>query len=456
MLYAPHSEADVPAITHDLLDDVREFIAAGEWFKLVAVVSALHPSDICELAMLLDPGERREMLQRLPADAQGEVLEFAETEQLRALIEAIGPLDLPAALDEVDDRTAAEIIEILEPDEREQTLEALDRGAEVGELLDYPEESVGRLMSQSYVALEQDMTTQQAIEYLRTWKPPSDHAYYLYVTDPDHVLIGVISIRDLLVAPSGTPVHEITIRDVHAVPAEMDREEAARVLQRYNLLALPVTDTNGALVGVAEADELIDVLRDEATEDMYRMVGLDEDESPHNSILDTIRLRLPWLIVNLFTAFIGGFVVLAFGSTLKQAVVLAAFLPIVANQSGVTGTQTATVTVRTLALSGSLGTLRGTLYRELVVGFVNGVAVGLVLAVVALVIAQNFVLAGVLFVSMSLASSLATLSGELTPLALQKFGADPALASSIFVTMITDAVSFLLLLGLGAMVVNRL
>ncbi|MCA9825256.1 MAG: magnesium transporter [Dehalococcoidia bacterium] len=456
MLYAPHSEADVPAITHDLLDDVREFIAAGEWFKLVAVVSALHPSDICELAMFLDPGERREMLQRLPADAQGEVLEFAETEQLRALIEAIGPLDLPAALDEVDDRTAAEIIEILEPDEREQTLEALDRGAEVGELLDYPEESVGRLMSQSYVALEQDMTTQQAIEYLRTWKPPSDHAYYLYVTDPDHVLIGVISIRDLLVAPSGTPVHEITIRDVHAVPAEMDREEAARVLQRYNLLALPVTDTNGALVGVAEADELIDVLRDEATEDMYRMVGLDEDESPHNSILDTIRLRLPWLIVNLFTAFIGGFVVLAFGSTLKQAVVLAAFLPIVANQSGVTGTQTATVTVRTLALSGSLGTLRGTLYRELVVGFVNGVAVGLVLAVVALVIAQNFVLAGVLFVSMSLASSLATLSGELTPLALQKFGADPALASSIFVTMITDAVSFLLLLGLGAMVVNRL
>lgn len=446
----------MPAITHDLLDDVREFIAAGEWFKLVAVVSALHPSDICELAMFLDPGERREMLQRLPADAQGEVLEFAETEQLRALIEAIGPLDLPAALDEVDDRTAAEIIEILEPDEREQTLEALDRGAEVGELLDYPEESVGRLMSQSYVALEQDMTTQQAIEYLRTWKPPSDHAYYLYVTDPDHVLIGVISIRDLLVAPSGTPVHEITIRDVHAVPAEMDREEAARVLQRYNLLALPVTDTNGALVGVAEADELIDVLRDEATEDMYRMVGLDEDESPHNSILDTIRLRLPWLIVNLFTAFIGGFVVLAFGSTLKQAVVLAAFLPIVANQSGVTGTQTATVTVRTLALSGSLGTLRGTLYRELVVGFVNGVAVGLVLAVVALVIAQNFVLAGVLFVSMSLASSLATLSGELTPLALQKFGADPALASSIFVTMITDAVSFLLLLGLGAMVVNRL
>ena len=446
----------MPAITHDLLDDVREFIAAGEWFKLVAVVSALHPSDICELAMFLDPGERREMLQRLPADAQGEVLEFAETEQLRALIEAIGPLDLPAALDEVDDRTAAEIIEILEPDEREQTLEALDRGAEVGELLDYPEESVGRLMSQSYVALEQDMTTQQAIEYLRTWKPPSDHAYYLYVTDPDHVLIGVISIRDLLVAPSGTPVHEITIRDVHAVPAEMDREEAARVLQRYNLLALPVTDTNGALVGVAEADELIDVLRDEATEDMYRMVGLDEGESPHNSILDTIRLRLPWLIVNLFTAFIGGFVVLAFGSTLKQAVVLAAFLPIVANQSGVTGTQTATVTVRTLALSGSLGTLRGTLYRELVVGFVNGVAVGLVLAVVALVIAQNFVLAGVLFVSMSLASSLATLSGELTPLALQKFGADPALASSIFVTMITDAVSFLLLLGLGAMVVNRL
>jgi magnesium transporter len=456
MLYAPRCEVDVPAIDQDLQNDVREFIAAGEWFKLVTVVSALHPSDICELAMLLGDDERHSMLRRLPPETQGQVLEFAETEQLPPLIEAIGTLDLPAALDEVDDRIAAEILEILEPGDREQTLEQLDRGAEVGELLEYPEESVGRLMSHSYVALDQDVTAEQAIDYLRAWKPPADRAYYLYVTDPEQRLQGVVSLRDLLVAPPHTPVHEITLRDVHAVPAEMDREEAARVLQRYDLLALPVTTGEGVLVGVAEADELIDVLRDEATEDMYRMVGLDEDESPRSSIRQTVRLRLPWLIVNLFTAFLGGLVVLAFDATLERAVVLAAFLPIVANQSGVTGTQTATVTVRNLALSGSLGALRNTLYRELVVGFVNGVAVGVVLAVVAFALTQNQTLAAVLFISMALASALATISGQLTPLALQRFGADPALASSIFVTMVTDAMSFLLLLGIAAAVVDRL
>ncbi len=444
------------AITQDLQEDVRGFVAAGEWFKLVTVVSALHPSDICELAMLLDDEERREMLQRLPAETQGQVLEFAETEQLRPLIEAIGTPDLPAALDEVDDRIAAEILEILEPEEREQTLEQLDRGAEVGELLEYPEESVGRLMSHSYVALERDMTVQQAIEYLRAWKPPADRAYYLYVVDPDQQLIGVVSLRDLLVAPAGTAIVDITIRDVHAVPAETDREEAARVLQRYNLLALPVTDNAGTLVGVAEADELIDVLRDEATEDMYRMVGLDEDESPRSSIRETIRLRLPWLLVNLFTAFVGGLVVLAFDSTLERAVVLAAFLPVVANQSGVTGTQSATVTVRTMALSGADAALKIGLTRELVVGLVNGIVVGTVLAGIAMVLTQNPTLAVLLLCTMAVASSLATLFGQLVPFVLRRFGADPALASSIFVTMITDAMSFLLLLGFAGVVIDRL
>ena len=446
----------MPALAQDLQDDVRAFIAAGEWFKLVTVVSSLHPSDICELAMLLDGEERSEMLHRLPAETQGQVLEFAETEQLRPLIEAIGTPDLPAALDEVDDRIAAEILEILEPEEREQTLEQLDRGAEVGELLEYPEESVGRIMSHSYVALDKAMSVQQAIEYLRAWKPPSDRAYYLYVVDPEQTLLGVVSLRDLLVAPAGTPVDEITIRDVHAVPAETDREEAARVLQRYDLLALPVTDESGHLVGVAEADELIDVLRDEATEDMYRMVGLDEDESPRSSVRETIRLRLPWLLVNLFTAFVGGLVVLAFDSTLERAVVLAAFLPIVANQSGVTGTQTATVTVRTMALSGSDATMRVALTRELVVGLANGIAVGVVLALIAFVLTQNATLAILLLGTMSIASALATFAGQLIPVILRRLGADPALASSIFVTMVTDAMSFLLLLGFAGIVIDRL
>lgn len=444
------------AVAQDLLEDIQSFIELGEWTKLVALVAGLHPTDLAELALLLEEEPRGEVLRRLPPETQGQVLEFAETEQLRPLVDAIGQEGLAAVLDEVDDSIAAEVLDILEPEHREQTLGQLDRFAEVGELLEYAEDSVGRIMSHSYVALDQEMTVQQAIEYLRAWKPPADRAYYLYVTDPEQVLRGVVSLRDLLVAPAGTPIEEITIRDVHAVPVDTDREEAARLLQRYDLLAIPVVDHEGRLAGVAEGDELIDVLRDEATEDMYRMVGLDEEESPLNNIRQTIRLRLPWLVVNLFTAFLGGLVVLAFDSTLERAVVLAAFLPIVANQSGVTGTQTATVMVRTMALSGSAGSLKSALVRELVVGFVNGVAVGIVLALIAFALTQNGALALVLLAAMAIASSLATLSGQLTPIALQRFGADPALASSIFVTMITDALSFLLLLGIAAAVIDQL
>jgi magnesium transporter len=431
-------------------------MASGEWIKLVTVVAAFHPSDICELVMRLETGEREDLLRHLPPESLGQLLEFAETDELRTLIEAIPRGDLPAALDEVDDRVAAEVIQLLEPGQREETLEQLDRQAEVEELLDYAEESAGRIMSHGFVALADTMTVAGAIDYLRAWKPPADRAYYLYVTDSDGVLQGVVSIRDLLVAPPATPLAEILDPDVHAVDVSTDREEVALTLQKYDLLAIPVVDGDGRLVGVTEADELIDVLAEEATEDMYRMVGLDEDESPYAPVARTIRLRLPWLVVNVFTAFVGALVVSLFGSTLEKAVVLAAFLPVVANQSGVTGTQSATVMVRTIALRGIGGGLRTALTRELVVGLANGLVVGMLIAGVALLFTRNEVLALLLLTTMTIASGLAASAGQLVPVLLRSMGADPALASSIFVTMLTDALSFLLLLGLAAGVVDRL
>ena len=443
-------------IVEALERDIRELIEAGEWTKLVTLVVSLHPSDVCELAMLLENEERELLLHHLPAETRGQLLEFAETDELRALIEAIPSAELPAALDEVDDRVAAEVIQLLEPEEREQTLEQLDRQAEVAELLEYAEDSAGRIMSHGYVALDESLTVASAIEYLRVWKPPADRAYYLYVTGSGNVLQGVVSIRDLIVAPPDTAIMEITNPDVHAVGVATDREDVALTLQKYDLLAVPVVDAEGRLVGVTQADELIDVLAEEATEDMYRMVGLDEDESPYAPVGRSIRLRLPWLVVNVFTAFVGAIVVSLFDSTLEKAVILAAFLPVVANQSGVTGTQSATVMVRTIALRGSGGPLRTALTRELVVGFANGLVVGCLIAAVAWVFTQNEVLALLLLATMTIASALAAFAGQLVPVLLRSMGADPALASSIFVTMLTDALSFLLLLGLAASVIDQL
>jgi magnesium transporter len=446
----------VAGIVEALERDIRDLIQGGEWSKLVTLVVALHPSDVCELAMLLEPEAREQLVRHLPSETLGQLLEFAETDELRALIEAIPTAELPAALDEVDDRVAAEVIQLLEPDEREQTLEQLDRQAEVEEILEYAEDSVGRIMSHGFVALDESMTATAAIEYLRAWKPPADRAYYLYVTGSDGALRGVVSIRDLIVALPETELAEITNSDVHAVTVDTDREDVALTLQKYDLLAIPVIDTEGRLVGVTQADELIDVLAEEATEDMYRMIGLDEDESLFSPVRQTIRLRLPWLVVNLFTAFLGALVVSLFDSTLQKAVVLAAFLPVVANQSGVTGTQSATVMVRTMALRGTSGALRTALMRELVVGFANGLVVGIVLALIAFGFTQNETLAILLLATMTIASSLAAFAGQLVPVVLRSLGADPALASSIFVTMATDALSFLLLLGLAAGVVDQL
>ena len=439
----------------ELLADAKSLIRAGDWGKVVAFLAALHPADLVDLALDLEEEDRRQLLRRLPTDLVGEMFGFVEDEELRELIRGVGLEDLPAVLEEVQDDVAADVLQQLEPDEREEALAALDRD-EVADLLRFSEESAGGLMSRGFVALHEGITVGQAIDYLRVLRPAADRAYYLYVIDSDGRLQGTVSIRDLLVSAPRTTLGEITQRDVHAVGTNTDQEEAARTLQRYNLLAVPVVDDEGRLEGVLTADDLIDVLQEEATEDMYRMVGLDEEESVASPIRESIRRRLPWLLVNVVTAFVGGIVVSLFDTTLERAVVLAAFMPVVANQSGVTGTQTATILVRALAL-GEFRVNPWRLFgRELLIGFANGVVVGLVISAIGLLFTGNATLAAVLLVSMTLASTLATLAGQFVPLALRSVGADPALASSIFVTMATDAMSFLFLLGTASLVIGRL
>ena len=440
----------------DVLDSARALAASGEWSKLVALVTSLHPADLAELVLLFDEDERTVLLDRLPTDVVGQLFEFAEDDELRELIRGIGVEDLPAVLEEVDDDVAADVIQQLEPAEQADTLAALDRGDEVAELMQYGDESAGGIMSRGFVALNEGISVQQAIDYFRVLRPPSDRAYYLYVTDDDRRLQGTVSLRDLVVSAPSVTLSEITQRDVHAVAVGTDQEEVARTLQKYNLLAVPVVDEDGRLEGVTTADDLIDVMEEEATEDMFRMIGLDEEETATTPVLQTIRLRLPWLVVNLATAAVGAAVVTLFDSAVEKAVVLAAFMPVVANQSGVTGTQTATLMVRSLALGDQRVSVRRILARELVVGLTNGLVVGTVLALAGLAFTGNPTLALILLTSMAMASTLATLIGQSVPLVLKALGADPALASSIFVTMFTDGLSFFFLLGTASLVITRL
>ncbi|MGE5596380.1 MAG: magnesium transporter, partial [Hyphomicrobiales bacterium] len=263
-------------LARDLLEDARVLIAEREWGKVVALVTSLHPADLIDLVLSLEEDDRRALLDQLPTDVVGQLFEFVQDDQLRELIRGVGVEDLPAVLDEVEDNIVADVIQQLEPAEAVETLAALDRGDEVAELLQYGNESAGGIMSRGFVALNEDITVAQAIDYLRVLRPPSERAYYLYIIDSERRLQGIVSIRDLLVSSPRIKLSEITQHDVHAVTTGTDQEEAARTLQRYNLLAVPVVDEEGRLEGVTTADDLIDVLQEEATEDMYRMVGLDE------------------------------------------------------------------------------------------------------------------------------------------------------------------------------------
>lgn len=440
----------------DVLDDARALASSGEWSKLVALVTSLHPADLAELVLLFGEEERVALLDKLPTDIVGQLFEYAEDDELRNLIRGVGVQDLPAVLEEVDDDVAADVIQQLQPAEQLETLAALDRGEEVAELMRYNDETAGGIMSRGFVALNEGINVQQAIDYFRVLRPPTDRAYYLYVIDNERRLQGTVSVRDLLVSLPQTTLSEITQRDVHAVAVGTDQEEVARTLQKYNLMAVPVVDDDGRLEGVTTADDLMDVMREEATEDMFRMVGLDEEETGSTPVLQTIRLRLPWLVVNLATAFVSTIVLLVFQGTVEKAAILVAFVPAIANQAGVTGTQTATIAVRSLALREKRMRLPRLLSREWAVGMVNGLVVGLMLAAVAFLVERNLTLSLILLAAMTGASGLAAPIGQVVPLVLRLFRADPALSSSIFVTMFTDGISYLMALALAAILIGKL
>ncbi|GIW13649.1 MAG: magnesium transporter MgtE [Tepidiforma sp.] len=441
----------------ELFDDARALAASGEWAKLVALVTSLHPADLAELVLELPEEERVALLDHLPTDVVAELFEYVEDDDLRELIRGVGVQDLPAVLEELEDDVAADVLQQLEPEEQAEALAQMDRGEEVAELLQYGDESAGGIMSRGFVALNENITVQQAIDYLRVLRPPSDRAYYLYVVDDDRVLQGVVSIRDLIVSSPRTQLKEITQRDVHAVTTDADQEEAARVLQKYNLLAVPVVDAEGRLEGVMTADDLIDVLQEEATEDMYRMVGLDEAETVLSPVWRSVRRRVPWLLVNLATAFLAALVVRPFEDTIARAAALAVFMPVIAGHAGNTGTQAVTLVVRGMALGDvKVSDWLLVLRKELAFGLIHGLLAGALTALMALMLSLNPWLGAVVFAALMANVMIGGIMGAIIPLVIKRLGGDPAVASSIWLTTFTDVMGFLMLLGLGTILIEKL
>ena len=447
----------------DLLDvdaiiaQVRDALAEGDWDRAVALVEALRPPDQADLFSDLPPSAQDQLLPRLDLEDSADILEELEEEEAAQIATRLDVEELARILDEMEPDEAADLLGDIAPEQAADVLASIEQPEEIRPLLIHADETAGGLMTSARVTLHREMTVEQAIAHLRVVAPETEDIYYLFVLDRDVRLVGVVSLRQLIVTPPRTRVETIMDPDVIKVRADADQEEAARLMARYDLLALPVVDENDHLLGLITHDDLVDVLEEEATEDIYRLGGLPEEFPPDVPIPAALRTRLPWLVLNLGTALASATILSLFEGTIARVAALAAFFPIVAGVSGSAGTQTLTVTVRGLA-TGELSPSDGlhALGREVLIGLANGIAVGGLTTMIALLWKGTPMLGGIVGLATLLNMIGAGVAGALVPVVMQILKLDPALASPILVTTITDACGYFIYLGLATIVLTRL
>ena len=446
-----------PADVDIILEQVRKALDREDWNQAVSLVEALRPPDQADVFGELPPSEQDELLPRLDVEDSADILEELEEEEAAEIAARLEPEELADILDGMEPDEAADLLGDIAPEHAAEVLAAMEESEEVRPLLVHADESAGGLMTSVKVTLHEDMTVEQAFAHLRVSELEPRTVYYLFVVDTDVRLVGVVPLRRLIVSSLSAGIASIMDADVISVEANADQEEAARLMSRYDLLALPVVDEENHLLGLITHDDLVEVLEEEATEDIYRLGGLPE-EQPHDApVLAALKTRLPWLALNLGTAMVSGVVLKAFEGTIAQVAVLAMFFPVVAGVSGSAGTQALTVTVRGLSL-GELDPRDGlrTLGREILIGSANGLTVGVLVALIALALGGAPVLGIVVGVATLLNMIGAGIAGAVVPVMMQMLKIDPALASPILVTTITDACGYLFYLGFATLVLASL
>jgi len=441
----------------EILDKIRVALSIGDWEDVSILLESLRRSDQAEVFSDLPPDQQQEILPLLAPESSADILEELEDEDVVEIANRMETDRLVEIVDLMEPDEAADLLGDIPAEQAEEVLSQIDEADEVRSLLEHPDETAGGVMTALEVHILQDMTVDEAIWHLRHLSPDSEEIYYLFVQDKKDRLVGVVSLRQLVIAKPGTLILDLMDREPIFVHVHADQEEAARLMQRYDLLALPVVDANHSLVGMITYDDLLDVLEDEATEDIYRLGGVPKEQPVDVRLSSAIKTRLPWLVLNLITALVSATILSVFEDTIAQVAVLAAFFPIVAGVSGSAATQTLTVTVRGLAL-GDIAPKEGfkALGRELLLGLVNGLSIGLIVALIALVWKGTPLLGVVVGASTLLNMICAGLAGVLVPLLMQRLKLDPALASPILVTTTTDMLGYFFYLGLATLMITSL
>ena len=444
--------------TARLTESIKELLGAGRAERLADVLEEAHAADVATALRELPLPDQVQLFRLLGPLHAGNVLSELDDATRTELVRALDEVEISRILDRMPSDHVVEVVEELPREEADKLLDLMqeEKSEEVHELLEYGEKTAGRLMSTGFIAVYESATVAQAIEHIRK-AATGDNAFYLYVLDEHDHLVGLVPLHRLLTANPTTPIRSIRSENVESVAVDTDQEEVAQLARRYNLLQVPVVDGNRRLVGAISADGVIDVIDEEATEDIQRLGGVAGDETVLDPPRQVLRTRLIWRFINLGTAVLAASVIGLFESSIQALATLAVFMPIVASMGGISTTQTATVAVRGLAVGDlTRGVLRRVLAKEVWLGLTTGAANGLVIAVIAYLWKGHWLLSVILGIAMIINMLVAAVVGTLVPVALKTFRVDPAIASGVIITTFTDVCGFFSFLGLATLLMRFL
>jgi len=442
----------------EILEEIRELIGRGEKETLRDLLKGIHEADIADflreledsrsfVVSVLSPERASQVLSETGDDFRAELLEDLDEKLIRGIFHEMADDDAADIIGELPDEETERILRIMKKEDQE----------EVKVLLEYDEETAGGIMTSELISIDENLDVREAMDVVRRRGHEVEEFYVVFATDRKNVLRGTVTLRDLILADLDAEISQVMSRDVISVTPDMDQEEVARLMERYNLITIPVIDRSGKLIGRITVDDILDIVEAEVTEDLLRMGGADIEEEIYGGTTTAVRFRLPWLFLNLLTAFVAASVVGLFAATIRSVVVLAIFMPVIAGMGGNAATQSLAVTLRRLTLGDLTSPAKQKIIRkELLTGVSNGILLGLVVSLIALVVGESPYLGVVVGLAMFLTIGLAGLVGAFIPITLKDLGFDPAVASSVIITTFTDLVGFFLLLGLGTLLLTYL
>ena len=439
-------------------DELRKFLLHAPQASIIKYVESIHPVDI--LDVLRDyPEDKEDILYRLPEGLIADIIDEADDEEKYSILMEFSENKQKNIVEEMSSDELTDLLGMLDEEKANKILEKMtdEDARKVRQLLSYDPDTAAGIMATEFVALKENMTVEETLKYLQKYGEENENIYDLYVVDNFDKLKGVISLKELVTKNFNTRISDVIHTKIEGIPYNTDQEEVGHRFEKYGYLTMPVVDNSNRLLGVVTFDDVMQILRDETTEDIHRLGGVDEGEKVDGSLKDSVKSRLPWLIVNLVTAILAAAVVGMFEGTIQAVVSLATFLPIVTGMGGNAGTQTLTIIVRGLAL-GELNfkNMKKVFFKEIGVGVVTGVVIGFIIGVLGYIWEGNFMFGIIISVAMLLNMIVATITGYLVPVVLKKFKVDPALASSIFVTTFTDVLGFFFFLGLATLLIQYL